>query len=172
MSDVFKLSKLGLRINPFQAIAMQSPLTVFLPPLPFKRNLDEYASTIVLRFHGDYELASNFIEKSLGHQVDKSNGLIAFNALLAATVAAQPAWFASCGSFSFLLLGTSSLLMMFILISLWGISETYSTAANDLAHSIKIIVLRSWALNIAVCLSTIALIIVFGFGFVGMMTAN
>jgi hypothetical protein len=144
----------------------------FLPPPPSKRNLDEYASKIVLRFHGDYELASSFVEKSLGHQVDKSNGLIAFNALLAATVAAQPKWFLCYGSFSFFLLGTSSLLMMSILISLWGKSDIYSSAANDLAHSIKIVVLRSWALNIAVCLSTIALIIVFGLGCVGISTVR
>lgn len=62
----------------------------FLPPFPTQRNLDEYASKIVSRFNSNYELASSFVEKSLGHQVDKSNGLIAFNALLAATVAAQP----------------------------------------------------------------------------------
>lgn len=60
--------------------------------------------------------------------------------------------------------------MMGILLSVWGKSDDYSTPASDLAHSIWIVVLRSWALNIAVFLSTIALGIVFWFGHVGMKT--
>lgn len=136
------------------------------PPFPTQNNLSAYSTQIISRFNGNQELASDFVDKSLGHQHDKSNGLIAFNALLAAIVAAQPTWFDSyfSGAIAFFCLGFSSLLMMPILYSIWAEPTVYSAANIDLSHSLKIVVYRSWALNISVIFTTIALFIVFGFG--------